>query len=86
MDQGLLDFVSNLAWNVTTKELFVPFGEADMAFGVFIPSDQQKRIDERFTFVRYRSEWDANRAMEKLNGSLTGDRKIMIQMAQNNYG
>lgn len=53
---------------------------------MFIPRDHQNGSLRGFTFVRFKTEWVANKAMQKLNGCLIGGRKIQIQMAQNDYG
>lgn len=71
---------------VTSKELFLLFGEAAPVFDVFIPRVLQKGSSRGFAFVRFKIEWDANKAMEKLHGCQMGDRKINIQMAQHDHG
>lgn len=79
-------FISNLSLTVTSKDLYLLLREVGLVFDVFIPRDHQNGSLRGFAFVRFKTEWVANKAMQKLNGCLIGGRKIQIQMAQNDYG
>lgn len=60
---------------MTEKDHFGHFREVGVVFDVFIPT-------RGFGFVRYKTEWDARRAINLLNGRLIGGKKISVQMAK----
>eukprot|EP00268_Persea_americana_P059851 TRINITY_DN7393_c0_g2_i2.p1 TRINITY_DN7393_c0_g2~~TRINITY_DN7393_c0_g2_i2.p1 ORF type:complete len:273 (+),score=44.60 TRINITY_DN7393_c0_g2_i2:1124-1942(+) len=75
-------FVSNLSPTVTTKILFDVFREAGPVFDVFLPKDKTSGKGRGFGFVRYKTEWDANRAIQRFDGSLVYGRRIWDQKAR----
>lgn len=45
-------------------------------FDVFIPENQATWKNRVFAFIRFNMEWDANKALEKLNLDMIGDKSI----------
>ncbi|XXG80484.1 hypothetical protein AAC387_Pa09g1336 [Persea americana] len=75
-------FVTNLAPATTTKDLFDVFKEAGPVFYVFLPKDRSSRQGRGFGFVHFKTEWDANRAIQRLNGRIVCGRKLGVQIAK----
>lgn len=59
-------FVSNLSPATTTKNLFDVFKEAGPVFDVFLPKDKITGKGRGFGFVRFKTEWDANKAIQRM--------------------
>lgn len=74
-------FVTNLSPVVTTKDLFEVFREVGQVFDVFLPKDRLNGRGRGFGFVRFKTEWDANRAIRSLNGRMVGGRRIGVKKA-----
>lgn len=74
-------FVSNLAPNVTSKDLYAHFHEAGVVFDALVPQDKQSGGSRGFGFVCFKTEWDARKAISSLHGRLIGGCKISVQMA-----
>lgn len=75
-------FVTNLAPSTTTKDLFNLFKEAGPAFDVFLPKDGSSGQGRGFDFVRFKTEWDANRAIKNLNDRVVYGRRIGVQITK----
>ena len=75
-------FITNLAPVTTRKDLFEVFKEAGPVFYVLLPKDRSSGKGRGFGFVRFKTEWDANRAIQRLNGRIVCGRKIGVQIAK----
>lgn len=73
-------FVSNLPKNMISKELFEHFHEVGVVFDFFSPKNKSNGVSRGFGFVRY--EWDAQKAINLLNGHMVGGEKILTQMGK----
>ena len=62
-----------------SKVLYDVFQEAGPIYNVFLPEGKLSGRGRRFGFVRFKTEWDANRAIQKLYGRLIGGRRIGVQ-------
>ncbi|XXG47463.1 hypothetical protein AAC387_Pa02g2108 [Persea americana] len=67
---------------VTIKDLFEVFREVGQVFDVFLPKDRLNGRGRGFGFVRFKTEWHANRAIRSLNGRMVGGRRIGEQKAK----
>lgn len=65
-------FISNLSQIVTEKDLFGHFREGVVVFNVFIPRNRVNGSSRGFDFIRYKTEWDARKAITFLNGRSIG--------------
>ena len=61
-------FVSNLSSSVTSKVLFKVFKEAGPVFDVYLHEDKVSGVGRGFGFVHFETKWDANCAIQRLNG------------------
>lgn len=75
-------FVSNLPHNVTLKELHGLFRENDFVFFVFVPKNKVTGASIAFGFVRFKTEWDARKSINLLDGHLVGGKRISVQMVK----
>lgn len=75
-------FVTNLSSRMTTKGVFDVFWEAGPVFDVFFPKDRTSGRSRGFGFVRFKTEWDANRAIQRLDGRVIDGSRIGVQMAR----
>lgn len=73
-------FVTNLAPATTTKDLFDVFKEAGPVFDVFFPKDRSSGGGRGF--VRFKTERDANTAIQRMNGRIVCRRKIGVQIVK----
>lgn len=74
--------VSNLSPVVMSKDLFEVFRKAGPVFDAFLPKDKFSGRSRGFGFVRFKTEWDANKAIHNLNRRLIGGRQIGVQKAK----
>ena len=74
-------FITNLSLRVTSKDLFDVFREAGPVFDVFLQRDRSSE-SRGFGFVQFKIEWDANRAIQRLDGRVIDGRRIRVQMAR----
>ena len=74
--------MTNLSPVVTIKDLFEVFREVGQVFDVFLPKDRLNGRGRGFGFVRFKTEWHANRAIRSLNGRMVGGRRIGVQKAK----
>ena len=51
-------------------------------FNVFLPRDIRSGKVRGFGFVRFKTEWDSNLAIQNLNGRVVGGRRITVQKAK----
>ena len=75
-------FVGGLAWATdenALREAFEQFGEVKDAAVI---TDPQTGKSRGFGFVTYNEEADATRAIEQMNGSELGGRRIAVNVAQ----
>ncbi|XXG72547.1 hypothetical protein AAC387_Pa07g1616 [Persea americana] len=71
-------FISNLSLVTTTKDLFDVFKEAGPVFDVFLPKDKITGKGRGFGFVRFKTEWDANRPAT-LNEAVDGIKLVGLE-------
>lgn len=76
-------FISNLTSSMTNRDLYALFREAGPVFDEFLPKVKHSGVSRGFGLVRYKTEWDVNRAIQRLNGRLFGGRRISVQKAKN---
>ena len=74
-------FITNLSSRVTTKDLFDVFREAGPVIGVFLPRDRSSE-SRGFRFARFKTEWDANRTIQRLDGRVIDGRRIRVQISR----
>lgn len=55
-------------------------------FDVFVPTNRATGGCLGFGFLRFKTEWDANKAISFFNGRLVGGKRIFVQMAQHDKG
>lgn len=67
---------------MASKVLFKVFKEGGPIFDVFLPRDKLSGAGRGFGFVQFKTEWDANCAIQRLNGRLVGGRHIGVQKAK----
>ncbi|OMO54979.1 hypothetical protein COLO4_36277 [Corchorus olitorius] len=77
-------FVGNISRNVKKKDLWDWFNRFGRVVDVYIPKSARLRAGESsaFAFVRYKLERDAHRAIEVGNGSLFGNRRVVVSLAK----
>lgn len=75
-------FVMNLHPATTTKNLFFVFREAGPVFDVFVPKDKNTGRGRGFGFVCFKTEWNANRAIQRFDGRVVGGRRLGVQKAK----
>ncbi|TQD74288.1 hypothetical protein C1H46_040179 [Malus baccata] len=61
--------VLNITFRTTADDLFPLFDKYGKVLSVFIPRDRRTGDSRGFTFVRYKYQDEAHKAMEKLDGS-----------------
>lgn len=74
--------VTYLSSRVTSKGLFDDFWEAGPVFNVFLPKDRPSGRSRGSGFVRFKTDWDANRAIQRLEGRVIDGSRIGVQMAR----
>lgn len=60
----------------TSYNIYAVSSEAQHVFDVFIPENQATWKNRVFAFIHFKMEWDANKALEKLNLDMIGDKSI----------
>ena len=76
--------VDNLSYRTASDELRPLFEKYGQVGDIYIPMDRERRESRGFAFVRYYSEREAQKAMDRLDGSVIDGREIRIQFAR--YG
>lgn len=69
----LVIFVTNLSPVVTEQDLYTHFRKIDPVFDVFIPKHKVVGGSRGFVFVRFKTEWDAKKAINSIHGHSMGD-------------
>lgn len=64
---------------MTNRDLYALFREAGPVFDEILPKDKHSGVSRGFRLVRYKTEWDVNRAIQQLNGRLFGGRGISVK-------
>jgi RNA recognition motif-containing protein len=75
-------FVGGLPYSMTDdefKELFAPFGDVQSADIIF---DRATNRSKGFGFVTFATDEEAQAAVDKLNNSEVGGRKIVVNVAR----
>lgn len=54
------------------------FREAGPVFDVFLPRNKKSGRGREVGFVRFKTEWDANRAIQRLDGRIVDGRRIVV--------
>lgn len=75
-------YVGNLPYNVSDdqlREIFAGYGEVASAT---IITDAYSQRSKGFGFVEMENDEDALKAKDELNGSLVGERKIVVDEAR----
>lgn len=67
---------------MASKVLFKVFREGGPIFDVFFLRDKLSGAGRGFGFVQFKTEWDTNRAIQRLNGRLVGGRHIGVRKAK----
>jgi RNA recognition motif-containing protein len=73
-------YVGNLPWEVTTDDLTQTFSQYGQVEGSRIATDRETGRSRGFGFVEMADE-DADKAIEALNGSEWGGRKLTVNHA-----
>lgn len=60
----------------TTYNIYAVSSEAQQLFDVFIPENQAAWKNRGFSFIHFKMEWDASKALEKLNLDMIGNKSI----------
>lgn len=61
-------FVFNLPHEASMKDLYDLFREAGFVFDVFVPKNKATGASRDFGFVRFKTKWDAKKAINLLHG------------------
>jgi len=75
-------FVGSLSWSATDedlKELFSPFGEVTSANVVM---DRETGRSRGFGFVEFKTDEEAQAAVDALDGTVHMDRQIVVNVAK----
>lgn len=75
-------FVGSLPFETTNGELEEMFSKIGKVESANIITDRNTGRSRGFGFVEMESEEDAGKAVEQLNGSEVGDRKIVVAEAK----
>ena len=75
-------FVGNLPFTVTSEELRETFAKIGEVADANIVTDKMSGRSRGFGFVEMKAEKDAKKAIDELNGSEVGGRKIFVSEAR----
>jgi RNA recognition motif-containing protein len=75
-------FVGGLPFSTTEEELREVFSQVGNVTSAKIILDRETNRSRGFGFVEFESEADAQASVEKLNGTMIGDRKITVNIAR----
>eukprot|EP00898_Chlorokybus_atmophyticus_P008242 jgi/Chlat1/8419/Chrsp80S07912 len=74
--------VLNITFRTTPEDLMPMFERYGKVADVFIPRDRRTGESRGFAFVRFEDEQEANRAVEKLDGTTLDGRQMSVQFAK----
>ncbi|MEK7581518.1 MAG: RNA-binding protein [Patescibacteria group bacterium] len=75
-------FVGNLAYSMTSDDLRAAFAKVGDVLDANVVMDKQTGRSRGFGFVEMKSEEDAKKAMDTLNGTEVDGRKIFVSEAK----
>ncbi|KAL1411017.1 hypothetical protein Q8F55_001962 [Vanrija albida] len=82
-EEGFRVYVGNLAFTATEEEVRAHFVKAGgEILSVILPTRFKSRRPAGYAFVTYKKEEDAKNAVEKLNETEIGERKISLEIAR----
>eukprot|EP00268_Persea_americana_P030482 TRINITY_DN29470_c3_g1_i1.p1 TRINITY_DN29470_c3_g1~~TRINITY_DN29470_c3_g1_i1.p1 ORF type:complete len:162 (+),score=33.06 TRINITY_DN29470_c3_g1_i1:191-676(+) len=81
-EESFLVFVSNLPQQISKAEIEAIFWRAGRIHDVFIPKERRDNSNRGFTFVRFATLRDAEKAVEIADGRFWGGRKIQANLAE----
>jgi len=75
-------FVGGLPWSTTDQELSDLFAQHGTVTSAKVITDKFTGRSKGFAFVEYEKDEEADKAIEALNGSDLGGRKIIVNVAR----
>ncbi len=75
-------FIGNIEWKTTEEELEAAFSEFGEVEEAIIIKDKMSGRPKGFGFVSYKSEEEAEKAMDKLNGFEMNGRPLVVKEAR----
>lgn len=75
-------FVGGLPFSTTEEELREAFSQCGEVTSAKIILDRETNRSRGFGFVEFATEEAAQQAVDKLNGTMIGDRKITVNIAR----
>ncbi|KAE8721799.1 Serine/arginine-rich splicing factor 2 [Hibiscus syriacus] len=76
--------VLNITFRTTADDLFPLFDKYGKVVDIFIPKDRRTGDSRGFAFVRYKYADEAQKAVDRLDGTVVDGREITVQFAK--YG
>jgi ATP-dependent DNA helicase RecG len=74
-------YVTNIPYDVSTEDLYELFGIVGGIEDIYIPFNIETRQPRGFAFVAFNSKQEAEKAVEKFNGTFLGNRRIAVSFA-----
>jgi RNA recognition motif-containing protein len=75
-------YVGSLPYQVTDQDLYDLFGQIGEVVSATVIMDRGTGRSKGFGFVEMSNDQDAQKAIEQLNGSLVGNRNIVVNEAR----